>query len=104
MKRRRLYHTLTFALLLLLSTNVTELSAKSIDESGILQVENVEQIITNSTYELSCSDSFNYVQLRVDCTVRVEVDNVEWEVTFYEVTWFQCQKMKLAAWWNRTFK
>ena len=101
--RIRLFNALAFALLLFLSINATELSAKSIDDSRLVDLENTEQIIVSSTYGLTCSDSFNYVQLRVDCTVRVEVGDTEWKVTFHDVTWLQCQKMKLAAWWDRTF-
>jgi hypothetical protein len=46
--------------------------------------------------------------LFVDCNIRVrfELDDgstIEGELTFLDVSWFECKKMQLAAWWHRNF-
>jgi hypothetical protein len=43
-----------------------------------------------------------------DCTVRLDfklADGtiIQGEITFEDVTWWQCTKMQLAAWWERNF-
>lgn len=43
-----------------------------------------------------------------NCTVRLDFElsdgtTIEGEITFVDVTWWQCTKMQLAAWWERNF-
>lgn len=43
-----------------------------------------------------------------DCTVRLDFElsdgtTIQGEITFVDVTWWQCTKMQLAAWWERNF-
>ncbi len=43
-----------------------------------------------------------------DCTVRLDFEladgtTIQGEITFVDVTWWDCTKMKFAAWWARTF-
>lgn len=45
---------------------------------------------------------------RKDCTVRLDVElsdgtTIQGELTFEDVTWWQCTKMQLVAWWKRNF-
>ena len=46
--------------------------------------------------------------LRKDCTVRLDkkLENgstLKGELTFSDVTWWECTKMQVAAWWERNF-
>ena len=43
-----------------------------------------------------------------DCTVRLDFEladgtTIQGEITFVDVTWWECSKMQLAAWWERNF-
>ena len=43
-----------------------------------------------------------------DCTVRLDFEledgtTIEGEITFVDVSWWDCTKMQLAAWWERNF-
>lgn len=53
----------------------------------------------------------NHLQTLVikDCTVRLDFKlsyrtTIQGEITFLEVTWWQCIKMQVLAWWERNFK
>ena len=45
---------------------------------------------------------------RKDCTVRIDHElpdggSIKGELIFEDVTWWQCTKMQVAAWWDRNF-
>lgn len=45
---------------------------------------------------------------RKDCTVRLDFEledgtTIQGEITFVDVSWWDCTKMQLAAWWERNF-
>lgn len=76
----------------------------SIDENGmtLFSKDLVEQTTDNS-YQIS--DINNLLK---DCTVRIDTEledgtTIQGEITFIDVTWWQCTKMQLAAWWDRNF-
>ena len=46
--------------------------------------------------------------IRKDCKVRIDHElpdggTVKGELVFEDVTWWQCSKMQVAAWWDRNF-
>jgi|GEM_PF-2594389 allophanate hydrolase subunit 2 len=46
--------------------------------------------------------------VRKDCTVKIDHDipgggSVKGEMTFHDVTWWQCTKLQVVAWFDRTF-
>ena len=48
------------------------------------------------------------VELLKDCTVRLDFEledgtTIQGEMTFVDVSWWDCTKMQLAAWWKRNF-
>ncbi|PQJ79474.1 hypothetical protein [Polaribacter porphyrae] len=63
----------------------------------------------NSKIEkINIVNKYNKVDEKKDCTVRLNFTledgtKIEGEITFLDVTWWQCTKMQLAAWWERNF-
>jgi hypothetical protein len=54
------------------------------------------------------SQNTNAVSTTKDCTVRLDIEladgtTIQGEITFVDVSWWDCTKMQLAAWWERTF-
>lgn len=48
------------------------------------------------------------VNLSKDCTVRLDFEledgtTIQGELTFVDVSWWECTKMQFAAWWKRNF-
>lgn len=48
------------------------------------------------------------VKLLRDCTVRLKFDlgngiTIQGEITIGDVTWWECTKLQIAAWWHRNF-
>lgn len=46
--------------------------------------------------------------LKKDCTVKLDMDlegggHIQGEITFDDVSWWDCTKIKVAAWFARTF-
>lgn len=46
--------------------------------------------------------------LLVDCEFRVIIENedgtdTEYHITVHDVSWWNCKKMQLGAWWSRNF-
>lgn len=91
----------TLALLLLTTTNIEgattiDLSKKAIDYySG-------KQLVVSPLPTLECGGDTEET-IKRDCTVRVTTDNIDVEVTFYDVSWWTCAKLKVGAWWHRNF-
>lgn len=46
--------------------------------------------------------SHETVQLR-DCTVTIQTDGMDLEVTFHDVSWLQCTLIKVGKWFQDTF-
>jgi hypothetical protein len=62
----------------------------------------VEQVL--KSYFLSSGK----VQLLKDCTVKLDFKledgtKIQGELTFIDVSWWDCTKMQLGAWWARNF-
>lgn len=62
--------------------------------------------VLNTTENLA-ETSENSILLK-DCTVRLDFEledgtTIEGEITFVDVSWWDCTKMQLAAWWERNF-
>lgn len=77
-------------------------ASDSIDLDYLSVKENkVEQVVEDNTLQ-------TVSLLKKDCTVsfNVELENgtiVQGELTFSDVSWWDCTKMKFAAWWASTF-
>lgn len=74
-------------------------SSMVIDKS--LSIESSRQSIESNRGSLP--DDF-----RKDCTVKLDVklsngSTLTGELTFSDVTWWECTKMQVAAWWERNF-
>lgn len=65
--------------------------------------ELIEEVYYTTMQQLSCSEELGYVQVLKDCTVTVSTEKYVLEVTFYDVSWWTCVKLKTAAWWERNF-
>ena len=103
MELSKLNRLVYFTLVIVFILSFNDLSAKDITNEISGLSNSTEMITTIDNYQVSCFETFNYVQLKRDCTVRIKNETYDLEVTFEDVTWFQCMKMKLAAWWDRTF-
>ncbi len=62
--------------------------------------------VLNTTENLA-ENSENSILLK-DCTVRLDFKledgtTIQGEITFVDVSWWDCTKMQLAAWWERNF-
>ena len=90
--------TLTLALIISLLLNYTSVNAnnnKSFSIDCIEQTSN-DALQTNNTIDLR------------DCTVRLDFElddgtTIQGEITFSDVSWWDCTKMQFAAWWERNF-
>ena len=90
-----------FALAIILSVFTLGFASNGMINESEVKIE-AQQIIENpmQTNELS--------NLTKDCTVRLDFElsdgtTIQGEITFVDVTWWQCTKMQLAAWWERNF-
>lgn len=63
----------------------------------------IEEIYFSTIQQLRCSEGLGYVQVLRDCTVNVSTEKYVLEITFYDVSWWTCAKLKTAAWWERNF-
>jgi len=58
--------------------------------------------VQNENYSI-CSQGIESGQLK-DCTITIKnEDGTTLEVTFHDVTWFQCAKIKIGKWIKDTF-
>lgn len=62
--------------------------------------------VVNTTENLA-ETSENSILLK-DCTVSLDFEledgtTIQGEITFVDVSWWDCTKMQLAAWWERNF-
>jgi len=60
--------------------------------------------LTHESHKLNSEE----VELLKDCTVRLDFEledgtTIQGELTFVDVSWWDCTKMQLAAWWKRNF-
>ncbi len=63
-------------------------------------------IATDHPTESICEHPSN--DIRKDCTVKLDMklengSTLKGELTFSDVTWWECTKMQVAAWWERNF-
>lgn len=75
--------------------------SKVIDDKQ--NIENIQLVENSIDYEVS-----EVEVLLVDCEFRVIVDNedgtsTEYHITVHDVSWWNCKKMQLGAWWDRNF-
>jgi len=63
----------------------------------------IEEVYYATVQQLRCSEDLGYVQVLKDCTVNVSTEKYVLEITFYDVSWWTCAKLKTAAWWERNF-
>lgn len=89
-------------LLFLLASSISFANSTSKDiEFDKLDAEKEQLVESNSIIE---EDNM----LLVDCEFRVVVENedgtsTEYHITVHDVSWWNCKKMQLGAWWNRNF-
>ncbi|WP_445665514.1 hypothetical protein [Fodinibius sp. AD559] len=88
----------TLALLLLTATNIEGATTVDLRNKAIEDYPG-KQLVVSPIPSLECGGKI----IERDCTVRVATDNMEVEVTFYEVSWWTCAKLKVGAWWHRNF-
>ncbi len=67
------------------------------------EFENIQTVESSIVADIS-EEEF----LLVDCEFRVVVNNedgtsTEYHITVHDVSWWNCKKMQLAAWWDRNF-
>lgn len=89
-------------LLLLFSSNVQNASA-IYNEKKAIDDYSVEKVVDSTIPSLGCAVNVDVSFIKKDCTVRVSSGSIEVEVTFHDVSWWTCAKLKVGAWWKRTF-
>lgn len=90
--------------ILLITTFVISsmLSPASLYENNLLKKDFIEQTPNNSYQDNEATSQ------RKDCTVRVDFEledgsTIQGEITFVDVSWWDCTQMQLFAWWKRNF-
>jgi len=88
---------LTLALIISLLLSYTSINANN---NKSFSIDFIEQT-SNDTFQN------NNIIVR-DCTVRLDFElddgtTVQGEITFSDVSWWECTKMQFAAWWERNF-
>ncbi|MEX0722124.1 MAG: hypothetical protein WD059_15710 [Balneolaceae bacterium] len=95
----------TIALVMLLSlssSNWNNTTADSLEKD--IKSDSIELIFDDSTTQnFACGSESQLNLVLRDCTVTMKGDNYELEVTFYDVSWWTCTKLKIGTWWNNTF-
>jgi len=79
----------------------------SFASSNIPNELNCSEYEVVKTTENAIENSENSNLLK-DCTVRLDFTledgtTIQGEITFVDVSWWDCTKMQLAAWWERNF-
>jgi len=79
----------------------------SFASSNIPKELNCSEYEVVKTTESAIENSENSNLLK-DCTVRLDFTledgtTIQGEITFVDVSWWDCTKMQLAAWWERNF-
>lgn len=91
----------TLALLLLTVTNIEGATTVDINNNAIGYFpENHLVVSPISSMEYGAN---KHELIKRDCTVRFTTNNMDVEVTFYDVSWWTCTKLKVGAWWHRNF-
>lgn len=76
--------------------------ASTNNKSNLSQEDLVEQRVGNLPQEN------DIIVLLKECTVKFDVEledgtTITGEITFSDVSWWDCTKMKFGAWWASTF-
>jgi hypothetical protein len=85
----------TLALLLLTATNIEGATKVDFSKKAINYYP-VEQLVVSAVPSFECGENTQET-IKRDCTVRVTTDNMDVEVTFYDVSWWTCAKLKVGA-------
>lgn len=59
-------------------------------------------------FSFTTPQSFESETLVKDCEFTVIVENddgteTEYEITVHDISWWQCTKLQVGAWWDRNF-
>mgnify|MGYP006286905131 CR=1 FL=1 len=91
----------TLALLLLTVTNIEGATTVGLSNKAI-EYYSGNQLVVSPISSMECGANTQEL-IKRDCTVRFTTDNMDVEVTFYDVSWWTCTKLKVGAWWHRNF-
>lgn len=76
--------------------------------STVISDENncsIAKVVKTTERTIQTSENSNLLK---DCTVRLDFTledgtTIQGELTFVDVSWWDCRKMQLGAWWKRNF-
>ena len=65
-------------------------------------------LIAAPNYAIELEYEYLSDDVRKDCAVKLDFElsdgsTIQGELTFSNVTWWECTKMQVAAWWERNF-
>lgn len=92
---------LTFILFVFSFITFSFASANILNEVNCSEYE----VVKTTENAIHYSESSNLLK---NCTVRLDFTledgtTIQGEITFVDVSWWDCTKMQLAAWWERNF-
>jgi hypothetical protein len=92
----------TILIIALICSSLSNFASSEIVNENISLTDINEQPINISFQNPKSFTSFK------DCTVRLDFEladgsTIEGEITFEDVSWWECSKMQLGAWWARNF-
>ena len=63
--------------------------------------------LAEETFENSCQQTKTTNVLK-DCTVKLDFEledgtTIQGEITFVDISWWDCTQIQIVAWWERTF-
>lgn len=77
---------------------VNSAKAKCIDTTTNNVTEKIQSVYLIDTYVEKEKNDLK------DCTITIKDDNgTNLEVTFHDITWFECAKIKVVKWFKDTF-
>lgn len=101
-KLLKLFHSMVLPALLVILSGFTSLPANETESNQILHPDYILFGMAEYT-PLICNEEFSsYMELR-DCTVNIQTDDMDIEVTLHDVSWWDCTKLKLKALWEFGF-
>lgn len=101
-KHSKLFYSMVLPVLLMILSGFTNLPVNETESNHVLHSDYILLGMVENT-SLMCNEKFSsYMEVR-DCTVKIQTDDMDIEVTLHDVSWWDCTKLKLKALWEFGF-
>lgn len=92
-----------FMLLFLFFGSVNGISKEATGNGAVSGYAGEQFAVVAAPFAGCGAETGENLALSVDCTIRVKTDDMDVEITFHDISRWDCVKLKVGSWWNRLF-